>query len=440
MPKRPVAMLAAAALRLAGCGSRSGLFEAEEAPFETTTETPGTMTETPGTATGTGGPCDVPDADGDEHDAIDCGGDDCDDQDATIHPGAPDNAAGQWTLSTVAPGPGTFRSVALALDAAGQPRLAYAEKGETDLHWAEPSGAGWKTEVVKDAWSGPTRSVSLALDATGAAHISYAAGGLRRAFGAPGAWQAEMIDPTVGTNYFATSIAAADGALHIAYRQVSSIRYARQGGAAWTIVSIAPNGSASGADVSIGLDAGNAVHISYESVAQGMFGTTVVRYATNTGGDFQIEDIDTFPAGLGQTYDALAVSPEGLVHIAYRDGSQKALRLATGKSGSWARETVDASDDAGAHASIALDGSGAAHIAYHAAGTGELRHATNKGGKWVIEPVDASGDTGLYTSVKVGSAGQVHIGYVDAGAQAVRHATSAAVMDGIDQDCDGHDG
>src|SRR5690606_16607784 len=35
-----------------------------------------------------GAPCSSPDADGDGYDAIACGGDDCDDGDADVHPGA----------------------------------------------------------------------------------------------------------------------------------------------------------------------------------------------------------------------------------------------------------------------------------------------------------------------------------------------------------------
>src|SRR5262245_46683199 len=107
----------AVALLLAGCGSRSGIEQATEtSPGSTTSSDPTTSATDP--TTGTDDPCAFADADGDGHAAIECGGDDCEDGDATIHPGAPDNT-GQWTLSTVDAGPATFRSVALALDAAG---------------------------------------------------------------------------------------------------------------------------------------------------------------------------------------------------------------------------------------------------------------------------------------------------------------------------------
>ncbi len=449
-PPLATAKAAAFALALApvGCGARGGL-ELEEvsgpAPPETTSATetaPPTTSSAASTTstTETPAPCDVADADADGHAAAACGGDDCDDTDASIHPDAPDNAAGTWTLSTVVPGPGTFRSTALALDAADEPHLAYVDKTSTDLFWAERDGAAWKTEVVADAWSGPTRSVSLVIDPAGVPHIAYAAGGLRHAAGGPGAWQIEVVDETGGSNYFNTSIVAAGGSLHVAYRQLSSIFYQRFDGAAWSFQIVASNWSAYGADVSIGVDASQRVHISFESVIGGDFGETTLRYATSTGGDFQMEDIENLPPKSGQTYDALAVTPEGLVHIAYRDGSLGALRLATGESGAWTKETVDGADDAGSHASIVMDAQGALHIAYRAAATKELRHATNASGTWQIETVDGQTDTGLHTSVKVDSKGHVHIAYVDAGEATVRHATNAPAADGVDQDCDGQDG
>ena len=440
--------MAAFALALApvGCGARGELEDvAGPAPPETTsaTETAPPTTSSGASTTSTTeapSPCDVADADADGHAAAACGGDDCDDTDPSVHPGAPDDAAGTWTLSTVAPGPGTFRSTALALDAADEPHLAYVDKTSTDLLWAGRDGDVWKTEVVADAWSGPTRSASLVIDPAGVSHIAYAASGLRYATGGPGAWQTEVVDETAGTGYHNTSMVAAGGDLHVAYRQLSSIFYQRFDGAVWSFQVVASNGSAYGADVSIGVDGSQRVHISFESVIGGDFGQTTLRYATSAGGDFQTEDIEELPPKSGQTYDALAVTPEGLAHIAYRDGSIGALRLATGESGAWTKETVDGTDDAGSHASIAMDARGALHIAYRAAAAKELRHATNASGTWQIETVDGQTDTGLYTSVKVDSKGHVHIGYVDAGESTVRHATNAPAADGVDQDCDGQDG
>ena len=52
-----------------------------------------------GDADGDADPCANPDRDGDLHPALVCGGDDCNDLDATVHPGAPDG--GSWSSDTV---------------------------------------------------------------------------------------------------------------------------------------------------------------------------------------------------------------------------------------------------------------------------------------------------------------------------------------------------
>lgn len=68
-------------------------------------------------------PCPEPDRDGDGHDDVACGGDDCDDDDGAVHPGAQD-AAG-WTRRTVAAGEHFDPSI--AFDAANVAWLAFRD-------------------------------------------------------------------------------------------------------------------------------------------------------------------------------------------------------------------------------------------------------------------------------------------------------------------------
>jgi formylglycine-generating enzyme required for sulfatase activity len=127
------------------------------------------------------------------------------------------------------------------------------------------------------------------------------------------------------------------------------------------------------------------------------------------------------------THASLAVDDDGHVHVAYREESNKALKVATNASGEWVTTSVDASGDAGRWASLALDRDGRAHVSYRDETGRKLKHATNATGEWVVTDVDASGDPGAYSSTgawmrDMFSPVHVHISYYDAASKDLKVA------------------
>ena len=107
----------------------------------------------------------------------------------------------------------------------------------------------------------------------------------------------------------------------------------------------------------------------------------------------------------------LQVDAAGRLHLAY--GGHH-LYYATLDGADWALSTVDATSNAGRHASLALDPSGAPRIAYTAAtGEGELRYAAWDGGSWYTETITTGIKTFLdaHTSITVDAQGWPWIAY-----------------------------
>ena len=99
------------------------------------------------------------DADGDGYDSEDSGGDDCDDTDPGIHPGAPD---GTWILSTLDAEGNNGLDTSLAVDADGAVHVSYHDSTDEDLRYATNASGEWTIEVVdEEGWTGIHTSLVL---------------------------------------------------------------------------------------------------------------------------------------------------------------------------------------------------------------------------------------------------------------------------------------
>ena len=84
----------------------------------------------------------------------------------------------------------------LALDAAGNPHIAYDDASAADLYYAKKCGGTWNTEAV-DLGNLVGSHATLALDSQGVPHICYynaETGNLRYATKPAGVWVTEVVD------------------------------------------------------------------------------------------------------------------------------------------------------------------------------------------------------------------------------------------------------
>ena len=132
-------------------------------------------------------------------------------------------------------------------------------------------------------------------------------------------------------------------------------------------------------DPGIALDSQERPHIIY-------FHGTELMYTFPSGAAWQYERITdlTVPG----TKASIAVSLDGVVHVAYHDPVAQALKYAWRQHGSWQIVTVDDRDDTGWYADIAVDELGFPHIVYQNADRRDLLYATlSPAPQWFYLPV-----------------------------------------------------
>ncbi len=99
----------------------------------------------------TGPDCDIEgDRDLDGHDSLACGGDDCDDGDPAILPGASDPNA-VWSIEVVDPIARSPGGADVAVAADGTVHVVYADSSEGVVFHADRAGAVWSVETVEEA-------------------------------------------------------------------------------------------------------------------------------------------------------------------------------------------------------------------------------------------------------------------------------------------------
>ncbi len=143
---------AAFAVFLLACGSRS------TAPADASPDA-----DPARDASGGGCPRDF---DGDGHVDVACAGDDCDDADATRHPGALDEI---WTFTEVDTTPAPASSE-LAIGEDGSVHVTYGGTDPPYMSYAKSVGGAFQPRHHHDGDNGPG---AIAIDATGQAHGAY---------------------------------------------------------------------------------------------------------------------------------------------------------------------------------------------------------------------------------------------------------------------------
>jgi hypothetical protein len=157
---------------------------------------------------------------------------------------------------------------------------------------------------------------------------------------------------------------------------------------------------------SIRLDSNGKVHIAYND-----YTGKDLKYATNAWGAWTVVTLDTYYSS--GTYCSIALDSRNKVHISHRNSYDINLRYASNKSGSWIYTVVDTNGNVGQYSDIAVDPFDYVHISYYDISNSDLRYATNKTGSWQFQKVDTGGDVGSYSSIVVDGNGNPYIAYYD---------------------------
>lgn len=210
---------------------------------------------------------------------------------------------------------------------------------------------------------------------------------------------------------------------------------------AWHEETLSADEDISGA-LDIAIDTDSKAHIIYVDET-----TLELKYATNIGGDWAINVIDSlqYPPTASAS---IALDSANKAHVSYYDNINSSLNYATNKTGIWTKEIVDSGvNSVGRGNSISLDANDHVHISYLS--VNEVKYVNNISDSWSIETVDANGAIG--SSISIDSQNIIHIAYISDITDTINHAkkisglwVSEVVTDyfmggGLDMDIDSND-
>jgi ligand-binding sensor domain-containing protein len=315
--------------------------------------------------------------------------------------------SGDWLRDTVDTSPGVGQYASIALDAVGNPHVAYYDNAKSDLKYASRSGKSWAVETALSAGN-VGQSASLALDSQGEPHVScydVSNGDLVYASRSGGVWTGETVDAAGIVGLYTSLVLDAQGNPHISYYDFSNraLKYASKSGGAWTIESVtAANGG--GTYCSLALDSQGNPHVAFLDQTG-----TAVRHASRVAGVWSAELV----AGSAGSYASIRIDAQDHPRIAFYAATTGDLEYADKSSGAWVTQFVDQTGTVGQYASLALDRQGNPHIAYYDATNGALKYAAKSGVAWNVETAAAAGPTGTFASLALDTLGNPQIAYFD---------------------------
>ena len=317
----------------------------------------------------------------------------------------------------------------IALDAAGNPHVAYPDALVPELKYAVKSGGVWTIEAVAPSGGDPIDDLpkmapSIAIDAFGNPHIAFydsPTASLRYASKSAGVWTIEVVDASGNVGLVPSLALDAAGNPHIAHYDQANfdLKYSTKSGGVWVNETVDSDGIVGGG-AKLALDALGNPHISYPD-----FTDATLRYATKSGGSWSFEALFTTTVGSAILND-IAIDSSGRPHISYHRAVGGDLYYTFKSGGVWTTEAVDVVGSVGADNSIQLTSSGAPRISYRDLTNRNLKFASKVGGSWVVEVVDAPGATGYRSDLALDAFGNPRIVYLDLTNLSVRYASAEA--------------
>ena len=275
-------------------------------------------------------------------------------------------------------GVGVAGALDLVLDREGNPHIGFITGGfdARTLHYAAWDGSAWNIEAVETAAG--TRQVALALDGADRPHLAYGANELRYAHKQDGQWVVQTVATAVQSfDIRAASLVLGKGDRpNISFYDTWTLRLARWNGAAWEIGKVADtNGIISYADLV--LDAAGEPQIAYCGALDRL------QYAREGSAGWEIQPVGPASELENCFGAALALDGEGNPHLTYvlasapmAPESYGDLLYAEWRGDRWEIERVKSPGNPGLNdeykTSLALDAAGMAHISSYDIVTGDL--------------------------------------------------------------------
>jgi chitodextrinase len=184
------------------------------------------------------------------------------------------------------------------------------------------------------------------------------------------------------------------GKVHVAFPgQNAALFYATDASGTWEWTLVKQGTTEAVASVHVALDPADRAHLAWYGIQDFLTPTNDLRYATNAGGSWVDETVDS-AGDVGQP-NAIAVGPDGQVHLSYFDATGAAVRYARGTLGSWELRTLEAGSAASAgtrRSLVRVSPAGEVHVVYGSAAppAHALRHALLSGGTTTFSTIPSS--------------------------------------------------
>ncbi len=289
-------------------------------------------------------------------------------------------------------------------DSSGQLHLVFNDRDEKDLKYAVRSTSGkWSLLQTVDPGLECGGYPSLALDATGNPAVAYFdgdKGDLKYAHKVGGQWQTETIDAAGSVGLYPSLVFTRDGRAQIAY-------YRRTGGdlrlavqlphvSGWKISTVDDAGDV-GRCTSMALDPNQSNTLGNVSIAYDDSNTGAKKYAIQKAAGWSIQTVDEMtPDGGG--YTSLVYEPYtsggNFFHpaISYYDSNNSALKFARqNDDGTWATDTVIETGAQGLYTSLFYDLGDRANIFFFKKSSTTAYRAIKKRGGWAFSYLGTGG-------------------------------------------------